>query len=84
MLVVFRMSGYALNQARLADGSDKRGLLRAIDRSRSALPLRAVLRVIRLSQSRYYTWTEKNHALSMTGRPVHDPRRSNSPWQKSA
>jgi hypothetical protein len=35
VLVVFRLSGYALNQARLADGSAKRGLLRAIDRSRS-------------------------------------------------
>jgi putative transposase len=59
VLVVFRISGYALNQARLADGSAKRGLLRAIDRSRSALPLRSVLRVIRLSQSRYYTWNRE-------------------------
>jgi putative transposase len=63
VLVVFRMSGYALNQARLADGSAKRGLLRAIDRSRSALPLRSVLRVIRLSQSRYYTWSREPCAL---------------------
>ena len=32
LLVVFRMSGYSLNQARLPEGSDKRSLLRAIDR----------------------------------------------------
>jgi len=59
LLVVFRMSGYSLNQARLADGSHKRTLLRAIDRSRSALPLRSVLRVIRLSQSRYHAWNRE-------------------------
>jgi putative transposase len=59
LLVVFRMSGYLLNQARLPDGSHKRGLLRAIDRSRSALPLRCVLRVIRLSPSRYHAWNRE-------------------------
>jgi hypothetical protein len=56
LLVVFRMSSYALNQVRLPDGSHKQALLRAIDRSRSALPLRSVLRVIRLSPSRYHAW----------------------------
>jgi hypothetical protein len=61
LFVVFRMSGYSLNQARLPNGSHKRALLRAIDRSRSALPLRSVLRVIRLSQSRYHGWNRKEH-----------------------
>jgi putative transposase len=56
LLVVFRMSSYALNQVRLPDGSHKQTLLRAIDRSRSALPLRSVLRMIRLSPSRYHAW----------------------------
>jgi putative transposase len=59
LLVVFRMSGYSLNQARFPDGSHKRGLLRAIDRSRSALPLRSVLRVIRLSASRFHAWSRE-------------------------
>jgi putative transposase len=53
------MSGYSLNQARLPDGSHKRGLLRAIDRSRLALPLRSVLRGIRLSTSRYHAWNRE-------------------------
>ena len=44
LLVVLRMSGYSLNRARLPDGSQKRALLRAIERSRSALPMRSVLR----------------------------------------
>ena len=59
LLMVFRMSGYSLNQARLPEGSHKRGLLSAIDRSRSALPLRSVLRVIRLSPSRYHAWNRE-------------------------
>lgn len=37
LLVVFKMSGYSLNQTRLPDGNNKRSLLRAIDRSRLAL-----------------------------------------------
>lgn len=40
----------------MPEGNGKRSLLRAIDRSRVALPLRSVLRVIRLSPSRYHTW----------------------------
>ena len=59
LLVVFRMAGYSLNQARLPVGSHKRALLQAIDRSRSALPLRSVLRVIRLSPSRYHAWNRE-------------------------
>ena len=54
LLVILKISRFSLNQIRLPDGHDKRSLLRAIDRSRSALPLRSVLRVIRLSPSRYH------------------------------
>ena len=56
LLVVFKFSGYSLNQARLPEGRKKRSLLRAMERSRSALPLRSLLRVIRLSPSRYHSW----------------------------
>ena len=52
LLVVFKLSGYSLNQSRVPDGKGKRLLLRAIERSRPALPLRSLLRVIRLSQCR--------------------------------
>jgi hypothetical protein len=47
------------NQSRLPDGKDKRLLLRAIQCSRPALPLRSLLRVIRLSESRYHAWNRK-------------------------
>jgi putative transposase len=56
LLVVFRMSGYTLSQARLPDGGNKRSLLHAIKRSCASLPLRSVLRVVRLSPSRYHAW----------------------------
>ncbi len=59
MIAVLKLSGYSLNHERVPVGKHKRQLLRAIDRSRPTLPLRSVLRVIRLSQSRYYAWTRK-------------------------
>ena len=61
LIVLLRLSGYSLNQSRLPDGKDKQSLLRVIERSCSALPLRRVLRFIHLSPSRYHSWnrTEK-------------------------
>ena len=59
MITVLKLSGYSLNHERVPDGKQKRHLLRAIERSRPTLPLRSVLRVIRLSQSRYHAWTRK-------------------------
>ena len=59
VIAVLKLSGYSLNHERVPDGKQKRHLLRAIDQSRPTLPLRSVLRVIRLSQSRYHAWTRK-------------------------
>ncbi len=60
LLVVLRKaSGFSLRYARLPDSDTKIVLLRAIERSRSVLPLRVVLRVLRLSQSRYHAWKRK-------------------------
>ena len=61
LLVVLKISRFSLDQTRLPDGKEKRSLLRAIDRARSALPLRSVLRVIRLSPSRYHQWKRAQH-----------------------
>jgi putative transposase len=61
LLVALRMTGYSLNQARLPEGSNKRSLLRAIERSRASLPLRSVLRVLRLSPARYHAWNRGGH-----------------------
>ncbi len=56
LLVVLKISRFSFGQTRLPDGHDKRSLLQVIDRSRSVLPLRSVLRIIRLSPSRYHRW----------------------------
>lgn len=56
VVVLLRVSRFSLAWARLPDEATKVSLLRAIDRSRSVLPLRAVLRLLRLSQSRYHSW----------------------------
>ena len=56
VVVLLKASGFSLAGARLPDGARKVSLLRAIDRSRSVLPLRVVLRVLRLSHSRYHSW----------------------------
>jgi len=59
LLVVLRISKFSLDRTRLPNGNDKRSLLRVIDRSRAALPLRVVLRVIRLSPARYHHWNRR-------------------------
>jgi len=60
LLVVLKISRFSLNHTRLSDGNEKRSLLRVIDRARSALPLRSVLRVVRLSPSRYHHWKRED------------------------
>ncbi len=60
VVVLLKVSGFSLACARLPDGAKKVSLLRAIDRSRSVLSLRAVLRVLRLSQSRYHSWKRED------------------------
>ena len=56
MAVLLKVSGFSLEGSRLPDGTAKITLLRAIERSRSVLSLRIVLRLLRLSQSRYHSW----------------------------
>ncbi len=56
LFVLLRVSGFSLKNTRLPDGVRKQRLLRAIDQSCSVLPLRSVLRVLRLSHTRYHWW----------------------------
>ena len=50
-LALLRTSGFDLTGARLPDGRAKMRLLRAVDRARAYLPLRAMLRFLRVSRS---------------------------------
>lgn len=56
VLAMLRVSGVSLESMRLPQGEQKRRLLRAVERSSRILPLRSVLRILRLSSSRFYAW----------------------------
>ena len=47
-LALLQTSGFRLTLARLPDGRDKLRILRAVDRAREHLPLRALLRFLRV------------------------------------
>jgi transposase InsO family protein len=56
VVIALKVWGISFARVRLPDGIAKLQLLRAIERSRLHLPLRSVLRVIGVSQGRYYDW----------------------------
>jgi len=64
VVVIVKISGFAFARVRIPDASSKVLVLRAIDRSRSILPLRSALRVLRLSRSRYHSW-EREHKCAL-------------------
>ncbi len=60
VLAVLRASGFTLSYERLPDGRDKMRILRAVDRARGCIPLRALLRILRLSPSRFHAWRRQD------------------------
>ena len=60
VVVSMKVSGFSLDNARLPDGLRKTRLLRTIESSLSALPLRVALRLLRLSPSRYHAWKNRD------------------------
>ena len=61
-LVLLRVSGFTLAGERLPDGPDKLRILRAIDQARACIPLRALLRLLRLSPTRFHAW-QRQHTV---------------------
>jgi putative transposase len=68
-LALRRSSGFALTHERLPDGRDKLRILRAVDRARDVVPLRTLLRFLRLSPSRFYAWRRLQHACALDDQP---------------
>ena len=64
-LALLRASGFSLSGERLPDGPTKLRILRAVDRARECLPLRAVLRFLGLSPSRYQAWRRRQTACAL-------------------
>jgi hypothetical protein len=56
-LPLLHTSGFRLSGARLPDGPAKLRILRAVERARECIPLRAVLRFMRVSPSRFQAWS---------------------------
>jgi putative transposase len=54
-----------LTRERLPDGRDKIRILRAVDRARDVVPLRTLLRFLRLSPSRFHAWRRRQHACAL-------------------
>ena len=64
-LALLRSSGFTLTHERLPDGRAKIRILRAVDRARAFVPLRAVLRFLRLSPSRFHAWRRLQNACAL-------------------
>jgi putative transposase len=64
-LALFRSSGFTLAHERLPDGRAKIRILSAVDRARAYVPLRALLRFLRLSPSRFHAWRRRQHPCAL-------------------
>ena len=64
-LALLRTSGFSLTGERLPDGHAKMRILRAVDRAHQYLPLRAVLRFLRVSPSRFHAWRRRQSACAL-------------------
>ena len=56
VIVAFKVAGFSFDRVRIPDGARKQRLLRAIERTRTHLPLRGVLKLIGMSSTRYHAW----------------------------
>src|SRR5215469_514661 len=68
VLAVLQASGFRLTEARLPEGRDKLRILRAVDRAREHVPLRALLRFLRVSPSRFHAWSRRKRACGLEDR----------------
>jgi len=59
VLAVLQASGFCLTVARLQEGRDKLRILRAADRARQYVPLRALVCFLRVSPSRFHAWSRR-------------------------
>jgi hypothetical protein len=64
-LALLRSSGFTFTHERLPDGRAKVRILRAVDRARAFVPLRALLRFLRLSPSRFHAWRRLQHGCTL-------------------
>jgi hypothetical protein len=81
-LALLRSSGFTLTHERLPDGRVKIRILRAVDQAREFVPLRALLRFLQLSPSRFHAWRRRQLACALDDQsscPHTSPRQLTSP-----
>ena len=64
-LALLHASGFSLSRERLPGEEAKRRILGAVDRARGCIPLRVVLRFLRLSPSRFQAWRRRQTACTL-------------------
>ena len=67
-LALLHTSGFTLSGERLPDGHAKLRILRAVDRAHACIPLRAILRFLRVSPSRFQAWRRRQAACALDDR----------------
>jgi putative transposase len=67
-LALLQASGFRLSSAGLPEGKGKLRILRAVDRAGECIPLRAVLRFLHLSPSRFHAWRRRQIACALDDR----------------
>jgi transposase InsO family protein len=73
---------FTLTAERLPDGGAKMRILRAVDRAHEYVPLRTVLRFLRMSPSRFHAWRRRQSACALDDQsscPRTSPYRLTSP-----
>jgi hypothetical protein len=69
LVALVRVFGLKLSDKRVPEGKQKDRLLRAVDRARKSLPLKAVLKIIGLSAARYHAWCRAQVKCELDDRP---------------
>ena len=64
-LALLHVSGFTFSGERLPNGPDKLRILRAIDQARACISLRALLRLLRLSPSRFHAWRRRHTSCAL-------------------
>ena len=65
VLALLRSSGFTLTHERLPNERAKIRILSAVDHARECVPLRALLRFLRLSPSRFHAWRRLQQACAL-------------------
>ncbi|TFH24092.1 MAG: transposase, partial [Myxococcales bacterium] len=70
LLAVLRVAGFRLDRVYISDPAARNDLLRAVERARKNLSASAILRVLRISASRYNLWVRAERGCSIDDRTM--------------